>query len=92
MATLKTQRLLSRLLDPGIFKSTEQVVHEFRAEYPEAWQELVRRGEEQYGPGCAATQMPATAVRQALFSLPTRKRRVKRKGEQHFWAAPRSGF
>lgn len=83
----KTQDLVFRLLDPDIFKSTEQVVHEFRAEYPEAWQELTRQGQEEYGPGCTAVQSPATVVRQALFALPLQKRRMKREGEQHFWSA-----
>ncbi len=66
---LLKQNILS-LLEPGIFKTTTQVVEEFRIEYPVLWKMLEKEGEMLYGSGCSSVQQPATRISQVLQILP----------------------
>ncbi|HOB86214.1 MAG TPA: hypothetical protein PKO38_00820 [Bacillota bacterium] len=85
------QELVLKLLEPGVYKTTAQIVEEFRAEFPEKWRALQREGEERFAGSCGAHQMPANAVRQALFSLPEEKRRCRYRRGEYSWAAASEG-
>ncbi len=70
---LKTELLQEKiisLLEPGIYKTTAQVIEEFRMEHPLYWRMLEKEGEMLYGGGCSSVQQPATRISQALQSLP----------------------
>jgi hypothetical protein len=84
------EKLLSNLLEPGVFKTTVQLVEEFRAEYPKNWGELEQEGKRLFGAGCGAYQQPATRIAQALFALPENKRLCLRRNEEYSWSRPHS--
>ena len=84
------EELLLNLLEPGVYKTTEQLVQEFRMEYPHKWQELEKEGRRLFGPGCGAYQQPATRIIQALFALPAGKCLCHRQGQEYTWSAPSS--
>ena len=70
MEKRELEKLLLTLLEPGVYKTTSQLVQEFRMEFPRAWRELEREGRRLYGSSCGAYQQPATRIAQALFNLP----------------------
>ncbi|MDY6825662.1 MAG: hypothetical protein SVV67_00560 [Bacillota bacterium] len=76
------------LLEAGIFKTTEQVVEEFRMEYPYLWRELEAEGQLLYGNSCSSVQQPATRIAQVLQSLDETKRLRRCRDKQYFWSKP----
>ncbi len=80
------EQLLLSLLEPGVEKTTAQLVEELRMEYPRQWRELKREGERLFGAGCGAHQQPATRVAQALFDLYAKKRCSRRKDGVYWWS------
>lgn len=78
--------LVLNLLEPGIYKTTAQVVEEFRMEYPEQWSRLKKEGEKIYGPSCSSHQQPATLIAQALLALPADSRLLKQNGRIYYWS------
>jgi hypothetical protein len=82
------EKLLLTLLEPGVYKTTSQLVQEFRMEFPRAWRELEREGRRLYGSSCGAYQQPATRIAQALFNLPPGKCLCRREGNSYSWSAP----
>ncbi len=80
------QKLILGLLEPGIFKTTAQIVEEFRMENPTEWSRLEKEGEELYGSGCSSLQQPATCIAQVLLSLPPRSRLMYKKDGLSFWS------
>ncbi|MEW5785382.1 MAG: hypothetical protein AB1767_09975 [Bacillota bacterium] len=86
------ENLIFKLLEPGVFKTTAQLVEEFRAEYPRQWRRLEQEGEQLYGGSCGAYQQPATRIAQVLFNLAEEKRcRQSRRGKEHQWSAVSTG-
>ncbi len=80
------EQLIITLLEPSVFKTTAQIVEEFRIEYPRRWRELEEEAQRVFGASCAAYQQPATRVVQALFSLPEKSRLCRREGDAHRWS------
>ena len=80
------QTLLLNLLEPGVWKTTAQLVEEFRIEYPRQWRELEIEGERLFGAGCGAIQQPATLIVQTLFDLPEEKRLCRRREGEYWWS------
>lgn len=80
------QKLVLNLLEPGIYKTTAQVVEEFRMEYPEQWNKLKKEGEILYGPSCSSHQEPATRIAQALLALPAGSRLLKINDRIYYWS------
>ncbi len=66
---LKIEKQILSLLEQGLFKTTDQVVEEFRMEYPDQWKALEEEGEMLYGNSCSSVQQPATRISQVLSSL-----------------------
>ncbi|NLA11892.1 MAG: hypothetical protein GX883_07200 [Firmicutes bacterium] len=83
------EELLLNLLEPGVYKTTGQLVQEFRMEYPEQWQELEREGKQLFGGTCGAYQQPSTRLAQVLFSLPEERCLCRRRGGEYRWSARR---
>lgn len=86
MKTELLQQLVLRLLEPGIYKTTAQVVEEFRMEYPLQWRQLEKEGEMFYGKSCSSLQQPSTRISQALLSLPAKQRLRRNKLNQYYWS------
>lgn len=86
MKTELLQQLVLRLLEPGIYKTTAQVVEEFRMEYPLQWRQLEKEGEMLYGKSCSSLQQPSTRISQALLSLPAKQRLRRNKLNQYYWS------
>ncbi len=84
------EELLLTLLEPGVFKTTGQLVQEFRMEFPRTWRGLEEEGERLFGGSCGAYQQPATRITQALFMLPAEKCFCRREEEGYSWSAPMS--
>jgi len=80
------QDLVLNILEPEIYKTTGQVVEEFRMEYPAQWIELEKEGEMLYGAGCGSFQQPATRISQILLSLPAEKVFSLRKNSDYYWS------
>jgi hypothetical protein len=78
--------LILDLLEPGIYKTTAQVVEEFRIEHPEQWRNLEREGEMLYGGGCSSMQQPATRISQVLLSLTEQQRLFRRINKLYYWS------
>ncbi len=68
MASRELEELLLTLLEPGVFKTTGQLVQEFRMEFPQRWRELEKEGRRLYGGSCGAYQQPATRIVQASIT------------------------
>ncbi len=79
------EELVLGLLDPEIRKTTEQVIEEFRMEYPGRWKQLEKEGETLYGSSCSSIQQPATRISQVLLSLPTDRCICLRRNNEYFW-------
>lgn len=86
MDSQKMQKLVLAILEPGIFKTTAQVVEEFRIENPAEWCRLEKEGEKLYGKGCSSLQQPSTCIAQVLLSLPSRSRLMYKKDGHSFWS------
>lgn len=80
------QQLVLDLLEPGIYKTTAQVIEEFRMEYPDQWQKLKKEGEMLYGMSCSSVQQPSTRIAQTLLSLPSEQRLRRRKNHHDYWS------
>lgn len=68
--TLNIEKQVLSLLEPGLYKTTEQIVAEFRMEFPEQWKTLQKEGEMLYGNSCSSFQQPATRISQVLRAFP----------------------
>ncbi len=68
--TLNIEKQVLSLLEPGLFKTTDQVVAEFRMEFPEQWKALKEEGEILYGNSCSSFHQPATRISLALRTFP----------------------
>ncbi|MGM0688383.1 MAG: hypothetical protein ACQESO_02250 [Bacillota bacterium] len=86
MSNKDLEGLVLKILEPGIYKTTGQVVEEFRMEYPAQWRELEKEGEMLYGSGCSSLQQPATRISQILLSLPAEKVFSLRKNNDYYWS------
>lgn len=80
------QELVLSLLEPEIYKTTEQVVEEFRMEYNTQWKQLEKEGEMLFGSSCSSLQQPATRISQILLSLPAEKCLFLRKNSGYYWS------
>lgn len=80
------QRMVLDLLEPGIYKTTAQVIEEFRMEYPDQWLKLKKEGEMLYGISCSSVQQPSTRIAQTLLSLPAEQRLRRRKNHHDYWS------
>ncbi len=90
LESCKLEELLLTLLEPGVYKTTGQLVQEFRMEFPRMWRELEKEGECLFGGSCGAYQQPATRIAQALFNLPAEKCFCRREENGYSWSAPTS--
>jgi hypothetical protein len=88
LASRELEELLLTLLEPGVFKTTGQLVQEFRMEFPQRWRELEKEGRRLYGGSCGAYQQPATRIVQALYNLPPDKCLRRREENGYIWSAP----
>lgn len=86
MEEAKLQDMVFKLLEPGIYKTTAQVVEEFRMEYPEAWRQLEKEGEMLFGSSCSSVQQPVTRISRVLFSLPTDRCFSRRNQNVYRWS------
>ena len=68
--TLNIEKQVISLLEPGILKTTDQIVEEFRMEFPEQWKALKEEGEILYGNSCSSFHQPATRISLALRTFP----------------------
>jgi len=78
--------MLLQLLEPGFYKTTAQLVEEFRMENPSCWKELETEGQTLYGNSCSSIQQPSTRIAQALLELPSESCLRYSKGSIHFWS------
>ncbi|MDZ4132592.1 MAG: hypothetical protein U1E11_05590 [Dethiobacteria bacterium] len=69
MNAKRLEEIVINLLEPGIFKTTAQVVEEIRIEFPALWRQLEEEGEMLFGSSCSSLQQPATRISQVLQSL-----------------------
>lgn len=74
------------MLEPGIFKTTAQIIEEFRTEYPALWKELEKEGEMLYGRSCSSVQQPATRISQLLQSIPADQVICLRRNDGYRWS------
>lgn len=79
------KQLILNLLEPEILKTTEQVVEEFRMEYPVQWKALEKEGEMLYGNSCSSVQQPFTRISQVLINLPANESISVRKSNVTYW-------
>lgn len=77
---------LLSLLEPDYYKTTDQLVQEFRMEYPALWEELEKEGRELYGKSCSSVQQPFTRILKTLLNLPDDCCMRIRKGNQYYWS------
>ena len=78
-------QLVLSLLEPVIYKTTTQLVEEFRMEYPAQWRQLEKEGEVLYGNSCGSMQQPSTRISQILRSLSTDQCHCLHKNNQDYW-------
>lgn len=83
----KLNNAILKLLEPGIYKTTAQVVEEVRMEYPNLWRQLENEGEMLYGNSCSSVQQPYTRISQVLLSLPSNICLRKLKGNKYTWSS-----
>lgn len=84
--TLNIEKQVLSLLEQGIFKTTEQIVEEFRMEFPEQWKALQEEGEILYGNSCSSVQLPATRISQALRTFPATYVLSLQDQDKKFWS------
>ncbi len=80
------QKKVIALLEPGIFKTTAQIVEEFRTEHPALWKELEKEGEMLYGSSCSSVQQPATRISQLLQYIPAEQVICLRRNDVYRWS------
>ena len=80
------QQKIIELLESGIFKTTGQVIEEFRMENPALWRELELEGEMLYGNSCSSLQQPATRISQVLQDLPPDQIKCQLKNDEYRWS------
>ncbi len=86
MDAKKLEEIVINLLEPGIFKTTAQVVEEIRIEHPAAWRQLEEEGEMLFGSSCSSVQQPATRISQVLQSLSTGQFICHRENNISYWS------
>ncbi|NLA05577.1 MAG: hypothetical protein GX881_07700 [Firmicutes bacterium] len=86
MESSSLEELILSLLEPGVYKTTGQLVQEFRMEYPRRWRELEKEGERLFGGSCGAYQQPSTRIIRALFALPGGSCLCRRRGSEYSWS------
>ncbi len=86
MKSEQLQLMLLQLLEPGIYKTTAQLVEEFRMEHPSCWKELETEGQTLYGNSCSSIQQPSTRIAQALLELSSESCLCYSKGRIYFWS------
>ena len=84
--TLNIGKQVLSLLEPGLFKTTEQIVEEFRMEFPEQWKALQKEGEMLYGNSCSSVQQPATRISQVLRTFPDTHVLHLHEQDKQFWS------
>lgn len=82
------EKYILELLEPGVYKTTEQLVEEFRMEHPRCWRELEEEGKRLFGGTCGAYQQPSTRILRVLFALPGESCLRRREGDRYRWSAP----
>ena len=88
MNTDLLQKLVAELLETGIYKTTAQVVEEFRTENADCWEQLKKEGEMLYGTSCSSVQQPSTRISQILLSLPADLCLRRIENGEYFWSKP----
>jgi hypothetical protein len=82
----RLEEIIINLLEPGIFKTTAQVVEEIRIEYPAMWRQLEEEGEMLFGSSCSSVQQPATRISQVLQSLSAGQCVCRRENNLSYWS------
>lgn len=85
MDDLFLHNLILDLLESDILKTTEQVVEEFKMEYPAQWRSLEKEGEMLYGSSCSSVQQPSTRISQVLINIPSNECVSIRKNNATYW-------
>ena len=85
MEEINLHKLIMGLLEPDILKTTEQVVEEFKMEYPAHWKALKKEGEMLYGNSCSSVQQPSTRISQVLVNMPSNECESIRKSNATYW-------
>lgn len=84
--TLNIEKKVLSLLEPDLFKTTDQVAAEFRMEYPEEWKALEEEGEMLYGNSCSSIQQPVTRISQVLITFPDTHVLCLHDQDKKFWS------
>lgn len=85
MEEINLHILILDLLEPDVSKTTEQVVAEFKMEYPAQWNVLKKEGEMLYGSSCSSVQQPSTRISQVLVNMPSNECESFRKSNVTYW-------
>jgi hypothetical protein len=86
MNVKRLEEIVINLLEPGIFKTTAQLVEEIRIEHPTMWRQLEEEGEMLFGSSCSSVQQPATRISQVLQSLSTGQVICRRENNMSYWS------
>lgn len=86
MNVKRLEEIVINLLEPGIFKTTAQVVEEIRVEHPAMWHQLEEEGEMLFGSSCSSVQQPSTRISQVLQSLSTGQFVCRRENNISYWS------
>jgi hypothetical protein len=86
MNAKRLEEIVTNLLEPGIFKTTAQLVEEIRIEHPTMWRQLEEEGEMLFGSSCSSVQQPATRISQVLQSLSTGQVICRRENNMSYWS------
>lgn len=86
MNAKRLEEIVINLLEPGIFKTTAQVVEEIRIEHPAMWHQLEEEGEMLFGSSCSSVQQPSTRISQVLQSLSTGQFVCRRENNISYWS------
>ncbi len=71
------EKLLS-ILSTEFFKTTEQSIEEFRAEYPQEWEEILYIGQKTFGDSCTSLLSPSIFLKYLLDDLEKETKIVKK--------------
>lgn len=82
---ISLHNLILDLLEFDILKTTEQVVEEFKMEYPAQWKALEKEGKMLYGSSCSSVQQPSTRISQILLNMPSDVCMLIRKNNATYW-------
>ncbi len=80
------EEILLKLLEPEIFKTTDQIVEELRIEQPRVWQILRNEGEMLFGSSCSSSQQPYTRISQCLMNMSSELCRRRPIGKGYCWS------